>query len=410
MEDKWDPDLIGFFYPDMPSSLGTDEIVIVNNGNTSFFRTAYSFVRMLRRSTQYSWNIHRKIEYEEALCKNLPSCLKGEAQSWWLNLDPIKQLVLTRYNDLEKWCQLLLQDFKLSPDEALIAFNNVRYTSRDALDNRRHPHKYTGLLELSAEQCGIPPTELAHWAWQHLDHPLRRLIPRPRKGVTLGGFGNILLDNVKREFWDTKPRLHYPRNDKSVTQKLPSDNPRQTLTIPSSATSQCRVKPAIAPVNSLTSLPLTSPGASPDTLSETLSETSSETSLDISSVSSSTSVSSPPAIASTSTSSVTPSTTVSSASSATTTSVVPASSQPQPIYSSTRKLTIRPRSSVQIPVRNRPKGNCAFSPLLPLLSQCGCSLKSEWLRVFNYSTKPITIDRRARLGSVKLHAVPFHPP
>jgi hypothetical protein len=51
MEDKWDPDLIGFFYPDMPSSLGTDEIVIVNNGNTSFFRTAYSFVRMLRRST-----------------------------------------------------------------------------------------------------------------------------------------------------------------------------------------------------------------------------------------------------------------------------------------------------------------------------------------------------------------------
>ena len=46
------------------------------------------------------------------------------------------------------------------------------------------------------------------------------------------------------------------------------------------------------------------------------------------------------------------------------------------------------------------KDHCNFTPLLPLLSQCGYSLKSEWLRAFNYSNKPIVINRRARLGSV----------
>jgi hypothetical protein len=44
MEDEleWDPDDVGFFYPDMPSSWGTDELI--DRDHSTYHRTAHSFV------------------------------------------------------------------------------------------------------------------------------------------------------------------------------------------------------------------------------------------------------------------------------------------------------------------------------------------------------------------------------
>jgi hypothetical protein len=134
-----------------------------------------------------------------------------------------------RLNDVEQWCRLLLEAFELSPDETFAAFDAVRYTVRDAL-NYRHPKTYIHFLKLAAEQCGVPKNQWASWAWQHLEQPIRRLIPKPRKGVTSQGFADVLQRNP-REYWETKPSWdeNKPRN-KTGPKTAFSNNPtRQPL-------------------------------------------------------------------------------------------------------------------------------------------------------------------------------------
>lgn len=96
-----------------------------------YHRTAHSFVRRLR-FTQSEESLEEISPH--TLCKNLPSCLKGKAHTWWLSQDPIIQIGLTYCSHIEQWCQLLLRDFKLSLDETFVALDAVRYTVRDALN------------------------------------------------------------------------------------------------------------------------------------------------------------------------------------------------------------------------------------------------------------------------------------
>src|ERR1700727_1012707 len=125
MEDEWDPNDFGFFYPDMPSSWGTDELI--DRDNSTYCRTAHCFVRCLRLT---QLGDHGRIN-PHTLCKNLPSCLLGKAHTWWLEQNPIIQRGLTHCDNVEQWCPLLLGAFELSPDESFAAFDAVRYTVRD---------------------------------------------------------------------------------------------------------------------------------------------------------------------------------------------------------------------------------------------------------------------------------------
>jgi len=239
--------------------------------------------------------------------------------------------------------------------------------------------KHLRRLMLSATPFEIPTSQNIHpfldisrwatenqwalWAWQHLEQPIRRLIPKPRKGVTSRGFADVLQRNLQREYWETKPSWdeNKPRN-KTGPKTAFSNNP----------TSQ--PLRSIGPMQSLQPIQPIQPilPVQPIHLTQVAPTQSVERNADA--------VTSPP------------SPTLSTATTATGTTTAP-------IYS-TCKVVIRPRSSFRIPIRNPPKDHCNFTPLLPLLSQCGYSLKSEWLRVFNYSSKPIVINRRARLGSV----------
>jgi len=81
--------------------------------------------------------------------------------------------------------------------------------------------KHLRRLMLSATPFEIPTSQNIHpfldisrwatenqwalWAWQHLEQPIRRLIPKPRKGVTSRGFADVLQRNLQREYWETKP-------------------------------------------------------------------------------------------------------------------------------------------------------------------------------------------------------------
>jgi hypothetical protein len=363
MEDEleWDPDDVGFFYPDMPSSWGTDELI--NREGSTYHRTAHSFVWVLR-SRQRCGTIN-----PHTLCKNLPSCFEGKAHTWWLNQNPIIQRGLTHFGDVEQWCQLLLKAFELSPDETFAAFDAVRYTVRDAL-NRRDPKRYIHFLTSAAEQCGVPENQWALWAWQHLEQPIRRLILKPRKGVTSRGFAEVLQHNLQREYWEVKPSWdeNKPRNSpKTAFSKCPPSQPLQTID-------------PIQPLQPIQPIQLIQP-IQPVQLAQSV-----QPILPVQSAFSTQSLK-----RNTDAATLPPSPTLSTTTTATGTTT--------PIYS-TCKVVVRPRSSFHIPIRNPPKDRCTFTPSLPLLAQCGYSLKSEWLRVFNYSNKPIVINRRACLGSV----------
>jgi hypothetical protein len=194
MENEWNPEEFGFFYPDAPLSWGMDEIVV--RDYITYYRSANAFARRLRSS-------YARSSYDDRahICRNLPSCLRGKANSWWLIQRPITRAGLVNCGDIEQWCQVLLRAFKLSPDEAFVAFDAIRYTVRDAL-NRRYPDAYTFFLISAAEECGIPEADFAMWAWLHLEYPLRCLIPRPKKGVTILGFTRVLYQVINREYWE----------------------------------------------------------------------------------------------------------------------------------------------------------------------------------------------------------------
>lgn len=227
MEDEWDPNDFGFFYLDMPSSWGTEELI--DRDNSTYCRTAHCFVRCLRLT---QLGDHGRIN-PHTLCKNLPSCLLGKAHTWWLEQNPIIQRALTHCDDVEHWCRLLIGAFELSPDETFAAFDTVRYTVRDAL-NYRHPKTYIHFLTSAAEQCGVPENQWASWAWQHLEQPIRRLIPKPRQGVTTQGFADVLQRNLQREYWETKPSWdeNKPRNKtgpKTAFSNNPTSQPLQSI-------------------------------------------------------------------------------------------------------------------------------------------------------------------------------------
>src|SRR6267378_7056923 len=105
MEDEWDPNDFGFFYPDMPSFWGTDELI--DRDNSTYCRTPHCFVRCLcltQLGDHGRTNPH-------TLCRNLPSCLLGKAHTWWLEQNPIIQKGLIYCDDVEQWCRLLLGAF-----------------------------------------------------------------------------------------------------------------------------------------------------------------------------------------------------------------------------------------------------------------------------------------------------------
>ncbi|KAN0072330.1 hypothetical protein V8E54_009259 [Elaphomyces granulatus] len=312
MEDEWDPNDFGFFYPDMPSSWGTDELI--DRDNSTYCRTAHCFVHCLRLT---QLGDHGKIN-PHTLCKNLPSCLLGKAHTWWLEQNPIIQRDLTHCDDVEQWCRLLLGAFELSPDETFAAFDAVRYTVRDAL-NYRHPKTYIHFLTSVAEQCGIPENQWASWAWQHLEQPIRRLIPKPRKGVTSRGFADVLQRNLQREYWETKPSWdeNKPYN-KTGTKLAFSKNP----TTPYEPTTPVYWSYSILAANSAYPACSTRSANLPHSISCAITICGEK----------SDSVTSPP------------SPTLSTATTATGTTTTP-------IYS-TCKVVIRPRSSFRIPIRN----------------------------------------------------------
>jgi hypothetical protein len=296
----------------------------------------------------------------------------GRALHWWSNLPSRSKNALASNNNY--WYDALLSAFKLSPDETFAAFDKVRYTINDALDHKP-TRLYIKLLRLAAEQSGIPENELTIWAWQHLEYPIRRLIPRPRKGISLNGFADVLFWNVEREYWNKPPSRSQPSPKRPVaksfkTQHIPS---AQQLSSHSQQTEKLQEVNSIQkPIQnqSVLSKPKVIQQEAP--LPQVLMRQEAPAAQ-----------AKPPDKA--------------------THPDIESPSAKVNLYSK-RRMTISPSSMVRIPIRNHSARNTdsnrLFTPTVLFSARCRCTLDADFLKVFNYSLKPFIINRRARLGSI----------
>lgn len=146
------------------------------------------------------------------MSSNLDTCFRGEAARWWNNeVDELVRGGLLHTRDINNWCRVLEERFKLPPSQAMDRLDNIRYTIRDAA-NRRSVTAYVSSIVAAAKQCG-ETTEFQQVlrAWRHLDLALRAAIDEPKEGTTVKTFMDTLLAKQSNLF-DIARRLNR-RND-----------------------------------------------------------------------------------------------------------------------------------------------------------------------------------------------------
>ena len=130
--------------------------------------------------------------------QNIDSCLLGTADDWFTNqLSHIIRVGLR--NDptgITEWCNALEARFKDSPGKSLTMLEAIRYTIRDA-KNQRDPADYVSSIVLNSKNAGIADTEAAQvlLAYEHLDGELRQNLPRLTPTSTVSD----LLDELRHQ-------------------------------------------------------------------------------------------------------------------------------------------------------------------------------------------------------------------
>ncbi|KAN0087163.1 hypothetical protein V8E54_000851 [Elaphomyces granulatus] len=198
----WKPADIGFFYPDMPHSWGTAEVV--DKEEKVYYRTAYAFTNRLRVAAQS--------RDPKKISQNLDTCFRGEALRWWNNeLNKITRAGLILTATIDDWCAALEKRFRLAPSQAASLLENTRYTLQDAR-NRRSVTSYVSSIVAVARQCGETNEFLQVLrAWRHLDLELRTAIDEPKEGTTIEAFMDTLL--LKQSNWFDIASQFNRRND-----------------------------------------------------------------------------------------------------------------------------------------------------------------------------------------------------
>ena len=189
----WKPHNIGIFWPNIPSSYGTGDVV--DDGKEQYYRNVHSFiarikVTMLSRDVPTIW-------------QNLDNCLKGEAQDWWTNQLAHVTRVSIMYdtNDLDEWIKALEKQFREAPSVALGKLHEMKYTTQDAC-NGREPSEYVTAIGTAVKGCGQGDTEFAQvlHAFCRINSELRHFgIDEPEENITVQDFIDLL--NWKKVNW-----------------------------------------------------------------------------------------------------------------------------------------------------------------------------------------------------------------
>ena len=128
------------------------------------------------------------------ICKNLNTCLRGEALNWWNNeLDCTIRLGLQQDDDIELYCLKLEARFKPTPSDALRKLQTTRYMPLDAR-NRKPVTAYISEIMAAAKASKQGNTEFSQvlLVWTNLDLELRETIDEPQEGTIIRQFMKTL--------------------------------------------------------------------------------------------------------------------------------------------------------------------------------------------------------------------------
>jgi hypothetical protein len=112
---SWRAADIGFFYPDMPISWGTGDVI--DKEDKIYYRNVHAFTNRLKVAAQ-SRDVQK-------LSQNLDTCFRGEASRWWNDeLDALTRRGLVHADNMDEWSEILQKRFKTPPDHGTFVRNH----------------------------------------------------------------------------------------------------------------------------------------------------------------------------------------------------------------------------------------------------------------------------------------------
>ena len=215
---SWRAADIGFFYPDMPISWGTGDVI--DKEDKIYYRNVHAFTNRLKVAAQ-SRDVQK-------LSQNLDTCFRGEASRWWNDeLDALTRRGLVHADNMDEWSEILQRRFKTPPGQAWSNLDNTRYTLND-VRNKKSVSAYVSSLVSAAKQCGeTQEYPMVLRAWKHLDLPLRRTIDEPIEGTTIKDFMELLVRKQSNWFDTYEQRRDTRQYDYEHQQSLNRPRPNQ---------------------------------------------------------------------------------------------------------------------------------------------------------------------------------------
>jgi hypothetical protein len=218
---SWNAANIGYFYPDMPLSWGTGDVI--DREGQVYCRGVYGFTDRLKVAVK-----SRNRNFVENLSQNMETCFRGEALRWWNDeVNTFTRRGLVHSDSIEEWSEILQKRFKTPPGQAWSNLDNTRYTLDD-VRNKRSVSVYVSSLVSAAKQCGgTQEFPMVLRAWKHLDLPLRRTIDEPIEGTTIKDFMELLIR--KQSTWvgsykqcqDIRQHVHEFQSSVDNTPRIP---------------------------------------------------------------------------------------------------------------------------------------------------------------------------------------------
>jgi hypothetical protein len=192
---KFQPDQIGFFWPDMPRREHPDDIADIS-GKT-YFRNVRDFLDAAKLC------IAGQTMPEHIVRNNLHQCFKGTALLWYQsNLALERRIEVISGNGIERW-EDKLKTFRVQPAVALARLQKEKYGPKGLLDGRSPAEWYLKVKRL-CQDAGYgheSDNQYVTHAWNLLHARIRVHLQNPGTTMSSDEF-LFMLEEKKHELFD----------------------------------------------------------------------------------------------------------------------------------------------------------------------------------------------------------------
>ena len=188
---RWHADDVGFFDSYYEGKSSSFDSALEYAGKDIIFRNIHVFIDRVKDVTESKkWKIIRD---------NLSTCLKGQALIWYTFelTDDIRRLL--KYDDqLKKWSQTLIKQFRKSPAKSMEVIVNEKYTMKD-VTNGRESRQFAQIIIRATRSVELLVYNQLQIIWNALDAEFQRDILMLKAFTTLSDFLTAM--NKRKKIW-----------------------------------------------------------------------------------------------------------------------------------------------------------------------------------------------------------------